>query len=125
VTRRLVLPILLSLGAAGCFAWRPWEPAAPLAGGAHLPHRVRVTTEDSTRVALNGPYVRGDSLFGRTDDGRKGMGFALTDVRSFEAERFHLWRTLGATVALPAAALIVTYLIVCDGGESCQAQTVE
>jgi hypothetical protein len=115
--------MLLSLGAAGCFAWRPWQPAEPLARDADLPHRIRVTTEGSKRVALNAPYVRGDSLLGRTNDGQADVGFALTDVRSLEAERFHLWRTLGATVALPAAALIATYLIVCDGGDGCQAQT--
>ena len=122
MTRHLI-PLLLSVGAAGCFAWRPWEPAAPLAEGADLPHRVRVTTEGSKRVALNAPYIRGDSLFGRTDDGVKGVGLAVADIRSLEAERFQLWRTLGATVALPAAGLMADYLIVCDGGEGCQGQT--
>jgi hypothetical protein len=120
VTRRLVLPALLALGAAGCFAWRPWEPAAPLAEGADLPHRVRVTTQASKRVALNAPYVRGDSLFGRTNDGHDIVGFAVAEVRSLDAERFHLWRTLGLTVAGPAAAFSAIYLLVCDNG-GCQA----
>jgi hypothetical protein len=120
VTARLVLTVLLSLGTAGCFAWRPWEPAAPLAEGSDLPHRVRITTQDSKRMALNAPYVRGDSLFGRTNDGHDTAGFAVAEVRSLEAERFHLWRTLGLTVAAPAAAVMAIYLIVCDDG-GCQA----
>jgi hypothetical protein len=125
VNLRLVLPLLLALGGAGCFTWRSWDPAAPLADGAHLPHRLRVTTADR-RLALNAPYVRGDSVFGRTDaDTRDTVGFAVAEVRGLEAERFHLWRTLGATVVAPAAAFVAAYLIVCDGGEGCKAQTAE
>jgi hypothetical protein len=122
VVRRFALPVLLSIGAAGCFTWRPWTPAAPLSGGADLPNRIRVTTDAAKPVPLNAPYVRGDSLYGRTNDGRDTVGFAVSDVRGLEAERFHLWRTLGATVVAPAAALIATYLIVCDGGSGCEAQ---
>lgn len=36
----------------------------------------------------------------------------------------HLWRTLGATIVAPAAALLVTYAIVCNG-DNCEAQAVE
>jgi hypothetical protein len=122
---RLALPVLLALTAAGCFTWRPWEPAAPLAQGADLPHRVRVTAGEKKPVALNAPYVRNDSLFGRTNDGRDTVGFAVADVRGLETERFHLLRTLGATVGVPAAALLTTYLIVCDGGSGCEPTTIE
>jgi hypothetical protein len=84
-----------------------------------------VTTDASRPVALNAPYVRGDSLLGRTNDGRDTVSFAVADVRGLETERFHLWRTLGATVAAPAAAFIATYLIVCDGGGGCEPQAIE
>lgn len=36
----------------------------------------------------------------------------------------HLWRTLGATIVAPAAALLVTYAIVCNG-DNCDAEAVE
>jgi hypothetical protein len=36
----------------------------------------------------------------------------------------HLWRTLGTIIVAPAAALLVTYAIVCNG-ENCEAQAVE
>ena len=84
-----------------------------------------MTTDASRPVALNAPYVRGDSLLGRTNDGRDTVSFAVADVRGLETERFHLWRTLGATVAAPAAAFIATYLIVCDGGGGCEPQAIE
>lgn len=123
MTRTIALPVLLTLGTAACFTWRPYEPAAPLAESPDLPYRVRVFSGDSAPIPLNSPYVRRDSLFGRTDD-RDTVGFAVADVKSLEASRFHFWRTLGATVVAPAAALLVTYAIVCDG-DNCDAETLE
>ena len=122
MARPLTLPLLLALGAAGCFTWRPYEPTAPLAQSPKLPHRVRVFVGDLA-LPLNSPHVRRDSLFGRTDD-RDTVAFALADVDSLEASHFHLWRTLGATIVTPAAALLVTYAIVCDG-DNCDAETLE
>ena len=52
------------------------------------------------------------------------MGFAAADVQTLEASRFHLWRTLGATIVAPATALLITYAIVCNG-DNCDAQAVE
>ena len=48
----------------------------------------------------------------------------MADVKSLEASRFHVLRTLGATIVAPAAALLVTYAIVCDG-DNCDAEAVE
>lgn len=122
MTRPVTLPLLLALGAAGCFTWRPYEPTAPLAQSPKLPHRVRVFVGDLA-LPLNSPRVRRDSLFGRTDD-RDTVAFALADVDSLEASHFHLWRTLGATVVAPAAALLITFAIVC-GEDRCEAQAVD
>jgi hypothetical protein len=122
MTRTIALPVLLTLGTAACFTWRPYEPAAPLAESPDLPQRVRVFSGDSAPIPLNSPYVRRDSLFGRTD-GRDTVGFAVATVKALEASRFHLWRTLGATIVAPAAALLVTYAIVCNG-DKCDPQTV-
>lgn len=119
--RGIVVPLLLSLGAAGCFAWRPWEPPAPLAERPRLPYRVRAFIADSTPVNLTSTYYRGDSLFGRTD-AQDTVGIAVAEVRALETERFQLWRTLGATVVAPAAAFLTVYAIVCSGGD-CEPQT--
>ncbi len=123
MTRPIALPALLALGTAACFTWRPYEPAAPLAESSDLPQRVRVFAGDSAPIPLNSPYVRRDSLFGRTD-ALDTVSFAVADVQSLEASRFHLWRTLGATIVAPAAALLVTYAIVCNG-DKCEPQAVE
>ena len=123
MTRPVALPVLLALGTAACFTWRSYEPAAPLAESSDLPQRVRVFAGDSAPIPLNSPYVRRDSLFGRTD-ARDTVAFAVAEVKALEASRFHLWRTLGATIVAPAAALLITYAIVCDG-DNCDAQAVE
>ena len=122
MARPLTRPLLLALGAAGCFTWRPYEPTAPLAESPKLPHRVRAFVGDLA-LPLNSPHVRRDSLVGRTDD-RDTVAVALADVDSLEASHFHLWRTLGATVVAPAAALVITFAIVCSDGR-CEAQAVE
>jgi len=123
MSRPLALPLLLAVGAAGCFTWRPYEPAAPMAESAKLPNRVRVFVRGLAPLPLKSPRVRRDSLVGRTDD-RDTVAFALADVDSLEASHFHLWRTLGATVVAPAAALLVTYAIVCRDAR-CEAETVD
>jgi hypothetical protein len=123
MVRAVAVPLLLALAAAGCFSWRPWEPAAPLADGSDLPYTVRVFVGDSTPVHLTSPYVRRDSLFGRTD-ARDTVGFPVAEVTGFETERFQLWRTLGATVVAPAAAFIAVYAIVCSG-DNCDPQTLQ
>ena len=123
MTRPVALPVLLALGTAACFTWRSYEPAAPLAESSDLPQRVRVFAGDSAPIPLNSPYVRRDSLFGRTD-ARDTVGFAVAEVKALEASRFHLWRTLGATIVAPATALLITYAIVCNG-DKCEPQAVE
>ena len=123
MTRPIALPALLALGTAACFTWQSYEPAAPLAESSDLPQRVRVFAGDSAPIPLNSPYVRRDSLFGRTD-GRDTVGFAVADVDTLEASRFHLWRTLGAPVVAPAAALLITFAIVCSD-DHCEPQAVE
>ena len=123
MVRHLVLPLSLFLSTAGCFAWRPWEPPAPLAERPRLPYRVRAYVADSTPINLTSTYYRGDSLFGRTD-AQDTVGFAVAEVRGLETERLQLWRTFGATVVAPVLAFLSVYTIVCSG-DNCDAQPLQ
>jgi hypothetical protein len=58
--------LALTLGIAGCFSWRPYEPAVPLAQSPGLPYRLRATLDDSSQVELTSPFVRAGTLYGRS-----------------------------------------------------------
>ena len=111
--------LTIALTLAGCSTWQPWHPPAPLAESPDLPYRLRATMADSTRVELTAPFLRADTLYGRTGNGPRPDTTALsvTAVRGLERERFSLWRTLGATVGVPALTLGVVFVIVCGGGQ--------
>jgi hypothetical protein len=109
--------LALALSLVGCFSWRPYEPATPLSESTGLPHRLRATLADSSRVELTSPFVRADTLYGRSGPRRDTLTLAVTEVRRLERERFSVWRTIGVTVGAPAAALVAAYAVVCgDGG---------
>jgi hypothetical protein len=111
--------LALALSLVGCFSWRPYEPAAPLSQSMGLPYRLRATLADSSRVELTSPFVRADTLYGRSGPRRDTLALAVTEVRRLERERFSVWRTLGVTVGAPAPALVAAYAVVCGGG-GCQ-----
>jgi hypothetical protein len=114
----LVVVVMLAL--IGCSAWRPYDADSKLVAGQSLPHRLRATRQDSTRIALTAPFVRSDTLFGRFHHDTVAVPFA--DIASLEREHFSISRTLGVTLGMSAAALGVTYLIVC-GGVQCEEPT--
>jgi hypothetical protein len=111
---------VLILALSGCFAWQPYDANSTLAAGHSLPHRLRATRQDSTRIALTAPFIRSDTLFGRFH--HDTVAVPLADIASLERERFSIWRMLGVTLGVPAAALGFTYLIVC-GANDCQEPT--
>jgi hypothetical protein len=108
---------LLVLTVAACFSWRPYDAGSGLLAGEPLPNRLRVTRQDSTRVALTKPFLHSDTLFGRRQ--RDTIAVPLADIAFLERERFSITRTLGAVVGVPAAALGLTFLVVCGEGQ-CQ-----
>lgn len=101
----------------GCFSWRAYDAAAPLSSSAKLPYRMRATLADSSHVDLTAPFVRADTLFGRSGPRRDTMAVPMGRIRRLERERFNLWRTLGVTVVAPAAALFAVLAIACGDGD--------
>ncbi len=106
---------LILLG--GCFSWRTYDAPAPLSSSAKLPYRLRATLTDSSHVDLTAPFVRADTLIGRSGPRRDTTAVPMGSIRRLERERFNLWQTLGVTVAAPAAALLAVFAIVCGDGD--------
>jgi hypothetical protein len=113
-------PLAVGLGLAGCVGWRSYEPAAPLSNSTGLPYRLRATLTDSRRVELTSPFVRADTLYGRSGPHRDTVALALPTIRGLERERLSAWRTLGVVVA-PVAVLFAVFAIGC-GVEDCGAE---
>jgi hypothetical protein len=105
-----------TLGCAGCFSWRPYEQPAPLSQPTGLPSPLRVTLADSSQAELHSPFVRADTLYGRSGPRRDTLAIAVTAVRGLERERLSVWRTLGVTtVVAPAGALLAIVAIALAG----------
>jgi hypothetical protein len=107
-----VLVLLLT----GCYTWRPYEVGPMLSPGQSLPHHLRATRHDSTRVTLTAPFVRSDTLFGHLDGDTVAVPGPA--IASLQRLRFSIERTLGLAL-VPAAALGLAYLIVC-GERGCE-----
>jgi len=109
--------MVVTLGLGGCASWKAYD-LAPNADHT-LPYRLRATRQDSTRIALTSPFIRGDTLYGRVQ--RDTVAVPMKEIAGLERERIDAGRTIGVVVGVPAVALGITYLILCTGGDGCQA----
>ncbi len=105
-------PLLM---AAACATWLPYEGNPKLQPDQSLPFQLRATRSDSSRVSLNDPFVRADSLYGRTRGDT--VGLPLTDIVRLERSRISAWRTAAVVVGVPAVGFGLAYLVLCGSGE--------
>jgi hypothetical protein len=110
------LVFLLGLTLGGCVSWRPYEAGSSLSAKEHLPTSLRATRQDSTRLVLASPFVRGDTLYGRV--GYDTLGVSMEEIVGLEWERLSAGRTAGLLLGVPAV-LGLTYLAMC-GGSQCE-----
>lgn len=106
---------LLATGA--CATWRPYEAGPNLQPGQSLPYQLRATRSDSSRIAITDPFIRSDTLYGRTRGDT--IAVPLADVAGLERSRIDGLRTIGVLVGVPAVGLGVAYLVLCVVGD-CQ-----
>jgi hypothetical protein len=106
---------LVLLLIAGCASWRAYDPALTLHAGQSLPYQIRATRADSSRLMLTDPFVRSDSLYGRSRGDTLGM--ALADITLLERSRFSVSRTAALVVGVPLVGLGLTYVILCEIGD--------
>jgi hypothetical protein len=115
VTRSLLRIVTMSTACLlwGCVTWRPYEVGQDDGRGNAFPHLLRVTRHDSSRVVLTAPFVRDDTLYGLRRMRGDTLAFPMTQIVHLERERLSLGRTLAVGIGIPAAALGITYLVVC------------
>jgi hypothetical protein len=106
--------VMVGLVLGGCVSWRPYEAGLSLDANRPLPTRLRATGQDSTRVLLTAPFVRGDTLYGRVQGDT--VGIPVAEISGLEWERLSADRTLGLVIAVPAALGLI-YLVKCDDGQ--------
>lgn len=116
--------LALALLVEACFSWRFYEPTTPLSQAEGLPYRLRATLTDSTQVELTSPFVKADTLYGRSGARRDTMGVSVADVSGLERERLNIWRTLGVTVVAPVAVVVGVFAIVC-GDNGCDSEPLD
>ncbi len=113
--------LVLILTSSGCQAWRvePVRPESLLA--ARKQAIVRLTRSDGSRVVLEDPALRPDTITGiassQGDD--LEVSIPLADVRQVETEHFSLGRTVGLGFGLAAAtfgAILAAFIASCSGG---------
>jgi hypothetical protein len=120
---RGLLPGLALASLTACVEWRTeMPPAMGTRAASRLPSQVRIETQSGRSVVLRDPEIRGDSIFGLTDDtpqtaGTTEIGFALADVRSFEARRPSPARSLVFGMGLTVGAVFLV-IFALGGGNS-------
>lgn len=124
--RRSCAAILLFMNLFGtaCQAWHTQRVAPESVLAARQPAKLRVTRTDGSRVVIENPLLRGDTLSGTqaARGGQQDVRIPLTDVRQVATRGFSPGRTVGLGLGVVAglfAALLAALAIACSGSNSC------
>jgi hypothetical protein len=111
----------MTLSGVGCQTWHV-QGIAPESLLATQPRTIRVTRTDGSRVVLEGPVLRSDSMSGLVADKREGqqqVSIPIADVQQVETPRFDVARTFGLFAGLGVlvvATIAIAFAIACSGG---------
>lgn len=126
VIRRRCAAILLLMNLSGtaCQGWHTQRVAPESVLVARQPATLRVTRTDGSRVVIENPVLRGDTLSGTqaARGGQQDVRIPLTDVRQVATRGFSPGRTVGLGLGVAAglfAALVAAYVIGCSSDISC------
>jgi hypothetical protein len=104
-----VLSVAFAALLAACTRWEAMPtPIAP----ADLPRSVRVWSTDGARTLLSAPFVRQDTLYGRSGDDT--VGIALTRIERVARPRLNAAKSAGTLVGGLAAWLTLALLTLRD-----------
>lgn len=113
--------LVMTVSGVGCTAWH-LEGVAPESLFTTRPRAIRVTRPDGSRVVLEAPVLRSDTVSGLVADKREGqqqVSIPIADVQQIETPRFDVARTFGLFAGLGAlvlATIAITFAIACSGG---------
>ena len=108
LARRVIAALLMVLLTA-CQTWRPTFVSPQTLIPVEQPSSVRATLRSGTRVTLENPTMRNDSIFGVTDAGVVGM--ASEDLGLFEVRRIHILRSIGLGYLTLYGSLVIGCII--------------
>ena len=110
---RLIATLLIAVHLAGCYSWRATTTSPAEVIAEEQPSAVRVTLTDGTRLTLDAPTIRGDSI---------GRVAALSDVRTIEVRRFSIGKTVGLVLGAPLVGLVslLAYFSIVCSGDACK-----
>lgn len=128
---RPIAVLLLGLQLAGCTRWEPTVVSPRTVVEGEKPSAVRVTRADGSRIEVEKPLIRSDSILSGegcervfTSDGRAACSaatpsVALSDVRALAVQRTDIPKTMLAVVASPVI-LIATIAGLCVVAPGCE-----
>jgi hypothetical protein len=128
---RPIAILLLALHLGGCTRWEPTTVSPRVLIEEERPSAVRVTRADGTRVELDDPLIRADSISmpredcerAFTSDGRAACvgvtSVALDDVQALDLRRPDAVRTVAALVLGPVVFLGAVLGVICGLGDGC------
>ncbi|HEX7336089.1 MAG TPA: hypothetical protein VF252_02680 [Gemmatimonadales bacterium] len=95
----------LALFLGSCTYWEPYAPLASTGPSPDLPSSLQVVSDTGSPLLLTEPFVRADTLFGRT--GRDTVRLPLHQLREVQRQRVHGLRTLGLIAGVGAVWITV------------------
>ena len=113
--------VVMTVCGTGCQAWH-LEGVAPESLLTTRPRTIRVTRTDGSRVVLEDPVLRNDTVSGLVADKREGqqqVSIPIADVQQVETPRFDVARTFGLFAGLGVlvvATIAIAFAIACSGG---------
>lgn len=116
--------LFMNLFGTACQAWHTQRAAPESVLVARQPAKLRVTRNDGSRVVIENPVLRGDTLSGTQAPrgGQQDVRIPLTDVRQVATRGFSPGRTVGLGLGVAAglvAAVVAAYVIGCPSDPSC------
>ena len=116
------LLLVVTASGIGCQTWHV-QGIAPESLLATQPRTIRVTRTDGSRVVVEDPVLRSDTVSGLIADRREGeqqVAIPITEVQQVEIPRFSVERTVGLFAGLGAlvlATIAITFAIACSRGQ--------
>ncbi|HYL54979.1 MAG TPA: hypothetical protein VEU73_05330 [Gemmatimonadales bacterium] len=114
--------LVMTVSGVGCQAWHV-QRIAPESLLATQPRTILVTRTDGSRVVLEGPVLRSDTMSGLVADKREGqqqVSIPIADIQQVATPRFSVERTFGLFAGLGVlvlATIAITFAIACSGGQ--------
>jgi len=117
--RRAIALILIPLVVSACYTWQLAEPTPAEYLETHNPKSVRIVHRDGSKIELQQPELRGDSIWGQaqvlgvlfSQDTVRGVTVAVSDIQRLEERRFSMLMTVGATVGVVATLGTMVYVL--------------